>query len=219
MAGTKVLYDARGHGRSALPPGPLDYDVLGRDLEAVADAHGATGVLGVSMGAGAALSLLARRPDRFARAVLVLPAAIDRPRTDEAVRRMSLLADALDAGDAVAVGQAVLDEVPPDLRGLPGVAAYVRGRAAHLLASPGVALAVRALPQVTPVRDRSALGAVSAEVLLLAEGGDPLHPAQVARELSAVLPRARLVVLDRPGMVLRVRARIRDLVAGALAPA
>ena len=216
MVGTKVLYDARGHGRSALPAGAFDYDVLGRDLEAVADEHGATGALGVSMGAGALLSLLARRPDRFARVVLVLPAAIDRPRTDEAVRRLSVLADALDAGDATSVEQAVLDEVPPDLREAPGVAAYVRARTAHLLASPGVAVAVRSLPSVTPVPDRSALAAVTAEVLLLAQEGDLLHPAQVARELSAVLPRARLVVFDRPGMALRERARIRELVPAAL---
>ena len=216
MAGTKVLYDARGHGQSALPAGTFDYDVLGRDLEAVADEHGATGALGVSMGAGALLSLLARRPDRFARVVLVLPAAIDWPRTDEAVRRLWVLADALDAGDAAAVEQAVLDEVPADLREVPGVAAYVRARTAHLLASPGVAVAVRSLARVTPVPDRSALAAVTAEVLLLAQEGDLLHPAQVARELSAVLPRARLVVFDRPGMALRERARIRELVPAAL---
>jgi hypothetical protein len=38
----------------------------------------------------------------------------------------------------------------------------------------------------------------------------------VARELSAVLPRARLVVFDRPGMALRERTRIRELVPAAL---
>ena len=78
VAGTTVLCSARGHGRSPLPPGPFDHAVLAADLERVADGCGATGALGVSMGAGALLSLLARRPDRFERVVLVLPAALDR---------------------------------------------------------------------------------------------------------------------------------------------
>lgn len=191
--------------------------MLGRDLEQVADGCGATRALGVSMGAGALLSLLARAPTRFAKVVLVLPAALDRPRTDDAVRRLGALADALDAGDAAEVERQVREEVPADLRALPGVEAYVRTRAAHLLASPGVAVAVRSLPDVTPVPDASRLAAVSAEVLLLAQEGDPLHPAQVARDLAAVLPKARLVVFDRPGMLLRERARLRALVPPALA--
>ncbi|MBC7373288.1 MAG: alpha/beta hydrolase [Frankiales bacterium] len=217
VAGTKVFYAARGHGASPLPPGPFDYDVLGRDLEAVAG--DATAAVGVSMGAGALLSLLARRPDRFARAVIALPAALDRPRTDGAVCRLLALADALDAGDAEQVHRLVLQEVPAELRSAPGVAAYASSRTVALLASPGVAVALRALPQAVPVVDASVLGAVTAQVLVLAQEGDPLHPAQVARDLVALLPRARLVVFDRPGMLLRERARLRELVPAALAQA
>ena len=216
VTGTRVLYEARGHGRTPLPPGPFDYRVLGEDLEQVADQHDATRALGVSMGAGALLSLLSRRPDRFERVVLFLPAAIDRPRTDEAVRRVAALAAALDAGDPEEVQRLVLDELPPDLRDQPAVAAYARTRASYLLTSPGVAVALRALPDVTPVEDRSRLSAVSAEVLLLAQEGDPLHPAQVARDLSAVLPKARLVVFAEPGVVFRERARLRAEVTAFL---
>jgi len=216
VTGTRVLYEARGHGASPLPDGPFDYRVLGADLEQVADAHGATRALGVSMGAGALLSLLARRPERFERVVLFLPAAIDRPRTDEAVRRVAGLARALDAGDADAVERLVLEELPEDLRDEPAVVAYARTRASYLRASPGVAVALRALPDVTPVDDRSRLSAVSADVLLLAQEGDPLHPSQVARDLSAVLPRARLVVFDRPGVVFRERSRLRAEVTAFL---
>lgn len=161
------------------------------------------------MGAGALLSLLARNPGRFERVVLFLPAALDAPRTDAAVRRAATLAVALEARAAEAVERQVLDELPVDLRELPAVTAYARTRAAYLLRSPGAAVALRALPDVTPVDDRSRLSAVSAEVLLLAQEGDPLHPAQVARDLAAVLPRARLVVFDAPGVVFRERARLR----------
>lgn len=216
VTGTRVLYAARGHGDSPLPAGPFDYDVLGEDLEQVADAHAATRALGVSMGAGALLSLLARRPDRFERVVLFLPAAIDRPRTDQAVRRVAALAAALDAGQADVVERLVLEELPEDLRAQPAVAAYARTRTSYLLSCPGVAVALRALPGVTPVGDRSRLAAVSAQVLLLAQEGDPLHPAQVARDLSAVLPKARLVVFAQPGVVFRERTRLRAEVTGFL---
>jgi pimeloyl-ACP methyl ester carboxylesterase len=148
--------------------------------------------------------------------VLFLPAAVDRPRTDAAVRRVARLAGALEAGDPAAVERLVVEELPEDLREQPAVLAYARTRAAHLLASPGVAVALRALPDVTPVGDRTQLAAVSAEVLLLAQEGDPLHPAQVARDLSAVLPRARLVVFEQPGVVFRERARLRAEVCGFL---
>ena len=207
--GTRVFYAARGHGAAPLPDEPFDYAVLSRDLEAVADTTGATRALGVSMGAGALLSLLGRRPDRFERVVLFLPAALDRPRTDEAVRRTAALAEALAAGQAEAVERLVREELPPDLRDAPAAAAYARSRAAYLLSSPGVAVALRSLPGSTPVDDRSRLAAVTGEVLLLAQEGDPLHPAQVARELAAVLPRAQLVVFDRPGVLFRERARLR----------
>ena len=209
VAGTRVFYAARGHGDSPLPDGPFDYDVLAADLEQVADAHDATRALGVSMGAGALLSLLAGRPDRFERVVLFLPAALDRPRTDEAVRRVTDLADALQAGEPTEVERLVREELPEDLRELPVVAGYVRTRAEYLLGSPGARAALRSLPAVTPVRDRSQLAAVSAEVLLLAQEDDPLHPAQVARDLAAVLPRARLVVFEQSGVVFRERARLR----------
>jgi pimeloyl-ACP methyl ester carboxylesterase len=215
VPGTRVFPSARGHG--ATPIGDaFDYDVLGADLLAVADSCRATQAVGVSLGAGALLALLARRPDRFDRVVLLLPAALDRPRDDEALGRLGALAAALDARDADAVRTCVLDEVPADLRAVPGVSQYVSARAAFLLDSPGVAVAVRALPSVTPVPDRALLGAVTADVLLLAQEGDPLHPAQVARDLAAVLPRAELVVFDRPGAAIRERRRLRSLVGAWL---
>jgi pimeloyl-ACP methyl ester carboxylesterase len=67
------------------------------------------------------------------------------------------------------------------------------------------------------VPDRTALAAVSADVLVLAQEGDPLHPADVGRQLAAVLPRARLVVFEHPGVVFRERARLRELISSHLA--
>lgn len=216
VAGTRVFAAARGHGGSPLPAGPLDYAALAADLLAVAGDAGATQALGVSMGAGTLLRLLSASPDRFERVVLFLPAAIDAPRTDAAVRRLAALADALDSADLAAVEREVLLELPPDLRDSPVARTYVATRARFLRASPGAGRALRELPDVAPVTDRTALAAVSADVLVLAQEDDALHPAQVARELVGVLPRARLAVFDRPGVVFRERARLRTLVSDFL---
>jgi 3-oxoadipate enol-lactonase len=216
VTGTRVFYAARGHGGAPLPDEPYDYAALARDLAAVSDAAGATRALGVSMGAGTLLSLLAGAPDRFERVVLLLPAALDTARTDPAVRRTAALAAALAAGQSEQVERLVLAELPSELRGLPAVRAYAAARAAYLLRSPGVPVALRSLPGCTPVDDRSRLATVSAQVLLLAQEDDPLHPAQVSRDLAAVLPRARLVVFAQPGVAFRERARLRAEITGFL---
>lgn len=212
VAGRRVFFPARGH--DGQPAEPFTYRDLGDDLLRVADAHGATRALGVSMGSGALLSLLSRHPERFERVVCFLPGALDRPRTDAAVGRFEQLLEALAAQDLPAVRRFVAAELPAELRAR--AAAYVESRARFLLEQPGLPVAVRSLPPVTPVPDRSALGAVSAEVLVLGQEGDPLHPAQVARDLAAALPKARLVVFDAPGVVLRERARLRGLVTDFL---
>lgn len=137
------------------------------------------------MGAGALLALLARVPDRFARVVLFLPAVIDRPRTDAAITRLEALTAALDAEDLPAVEREVAGELPADLRELAPARAYVASRARFLLASPGVRRALRDLPAVTPVPDRAVLGAVSAQVLVVAQEQDPLHPARSSASAAA----------------------------------
>ena len=212
VAGRRVFYAARGHAGDS--PAPFSYRDLGDDLLTVADQHDATRALGVSMGAGAILSLLARHPDRFEKVVCFLPGAIDQPRTDQAVGRLRDLVIALRAADTAGVRALVAAEIPPDLHG--PASAYIDTRARFLLDNPGIAVAVASLPAVTPVPDRSALAAVSAEVLVLAQEGDPVHPAQVARDLAAALPRARLHVFDGPGVLWNARSEFRERVLAHL---
>lgn len=94
--------------------------------------------------------------------------------------------------------------------------AYAQARTDFLLASPGLPPLLRALADDVPVVSRHALAAVTAEVLVLAQERDPLHPAAVARELAGLLPKASLVVFDQPGVLFRERARVRTLIAGHL---
>ena len=77
--------------RSSAPPGPWTYLDLARDLRAVADLTGATRALGVSLGAGALVRLLADNPSRFERVVIFLPASLVAPSPDAGERFEALL--------------------------------------------------------------------------------------------------------------------------------
>lgn len=215
VGGTRVFFDFRGHGGS--PPGDdWSYAALSRDLRAVADATGATRAVGVSMGAAAVLGVLAETPDRFSRTVFFLPAILDRPRDDVATTRLGRLASRIDAGDVGAVEELLAAELPRELRSSPAVAAYVRERAERLSGS-AVAGLVRALVESRPLRDRVQLASVGAPCLVVGQERDEVHPAQVARELAAALPNARLHVFDSPGGLWAHRAELRRLVGAFLA--
>ncbi|MCU1599840.1 MAG: alpha/beta hydrolase fold protein, partial [Frankiales bacterium] len=203
VPGTKVFYEARGHG-SAPAPGQVGYDELAGDLDAAAP--DATQALGVSLGAHTVLRLLCRRPDRYAKAVLFLPAALDRP----PVRREGLV-DALEAGDRDAVLAWVQGELPPDR----DTSSYAEARTSYLLSSPGLLTLLRELTE-PPVPDLERLGAIETDVLVLAQESDPVHPAQVARDLAAALPRASLHVFREPGALWSSRKEFRQLVVGHL---
>src|SRR5438067_9730745 len=72
-AGFRVLrYDSRGHGQSAVPPGPYRIEDLGRDLLALLDALGISRVrfCGLSKGGMVGMWLACNAPDRLERLVL-----------------------------------------------------------------------------------------------------------------------------------------------------
>lgn len=216
VAGTRVFFDFRGHGASGVPAdGDWSYAAVCRDLRTVADATGATRAVGMSMGAAAVLSVLAETPDRFARCVLFLPAILDTPRSDVATSRLGTVANRIEEGDLDAVVELLAAEVPRELRDAPGVAAYLRERAAQL-SGPGVAGLLRALATTRPVADRTLLASVPAPCLVIGQEGDETHPAQIARELAAALPNARLHVFDSPGGLFVHRAALRGLVGSFL---
>ncbi|MDP9181809.1 MAG: alpha/beta hydrolase [Actinomycetota bacterium] len=209
VPGTKVFLQARGHGRPH--EGDAGYQALADDL--LAGAGGASQALGVSLGAGALLRLMSQHPTRFARVVLYLPAALDQTR-QLAVRRGAGLSAALAAPDAAAVEAWVRAELPVDLSGA-SVEAYVAARTAYLLTCD-LAPLLSALEHDVPVTSPDELASVTADVLVVAQEGDPVHPVSVAREVVAALPRARLVAFARPGALFRDRSRLRDVISAHL---
>ncbi|BFU42083.1 alpha/beta hydrolase [Krasilnikovia sp. MM14-A1004] len=233
VTGRRVFFHQRGHGRSDAPPGPWSFADLADDLEAVADRSGATRAVGVSMGAAAVCRLLARRPDRFARVVLFLPAPLDGVRPTAARDRMRRLRAALDAGDLRAAPDAgdlraapdaedlraaIESEVPRDLRDTAAGRAYLRQREEQLRRD-GLAPQLDTLWQTPAVPDEGALQAFAGRALVIGCDGDELHPAAVAERVADRLG-AALHVYDRPDVLWTQRRDLRERISAFLnAPA
>jgi 3-oxoadipate enol-lactonase len=219
VAGTRVYLHFRGHGRTATPDpttATWTYDDLAAELRAVADATEATRALGVSLGSHALLALVATTPDRFARLVFVLPAALDRRSPSEHGPDM---ADLVERRDVEALARMLVAWQPTAVQGLPAVRLWARRRADEI-AGTSLAPALRELPEQVPLPGGlEPLAKVQAPALVIAQEGDPLHPVAVAERLAGALPDARLAVLQPGGVLWRHRPRLRDLVAGFLDPA
>lgn len=199
--GTRVLFDFRGHGRSESPDESVGYDhsAMRRDLEHVAARYEATQAFGISMGAGAILSVLEDDPDRFERLAFFIPASIDGP-NEGSPQMFPAFAHMLEtypldevvARTIDAPAQALLFEKRPYWRAL------WRDRILRMNAD-GIPHALRAYVSGTfPVRDAEALRNVKAPTLILAHEDDPVHDAEIARRLAELLPNATLRIWPEP---------------------
>lgn len=215
VRGTRVFLHFRGHGASSAPDTPWTYQAVATELLAVADHVGATRALGVSLGAGALMRLVAAQPERFDRLVLVLPATIDRPPRDDSAGRRQQMAAHVEAQDVEAVAALLRGEQPTDARDRPEVAAWSLKQARRLM-DTGVARALRELPGQHPVEGRAALKAVQAPVLVIGQRGDDAHPVEIAEELADVFPQGRLTMFDTGGILWTHRRELRDLIGGFL---
>jgi 3-oxoadipate enol-lactonase len=212
VAGRRVFFHFRGHGRSDAPPGPWTFADLSTDLREVADLAGASRAVGVSMGAGALCRLLAETPDRFERVVLYLPAALDGNRPPVAEARLSRLLAAIESGEAAAVAEAVEPELPPSVRNTPTGWSYIRQRVEQLL-QDGLAPALDTLWRAPAVPDLAALRAFTGRALVIGCVGDDVHPVAVAERMAGLLPTAQLHVYDRPAVLWTSRKELRDRIS------
>ncbi|MFG3556359.1 alpha/beta fold hydrolase [Micromonospora sp. NPDC047557] len=215
VAGRRLFFQFRGHGRSEAPAGPWTYLDLARDLRAIADLGGASRAFGASLGAGALCRLLVESPERFEKLVFFLPAVLDQPRGPVARDRITALLEAVESGEASAVADVVALELPAAVRNTPAGWAYLRQRLDQLLRD-GLADGLATLAEQAPLKDAAALAAVTAPALVIGCGGDDLHPVEVAEQLAAALPQATLHVYDRPGVLWTERADLRERISGFL---
>ena len=198
---TVVTYDARGYGRSTAPWGGYDVARASRDLRVILrtlDLEAAT-LVGLDLGAAAALHYALNGGHRAARLVLLAPA---------------VLAGSDDlAGESATVRQEPLWSWRDDLRtDRPRLAA----RLAELWAGPETSLETRAwlrdgLLEAAPHALLRGLGALAmpdvegslAEVrqptTVLCGRADPLVPLERAEALARAIPGAIFTPLDAPG--------------------
>jgi 3-oxoadipate enol-lactonase len=199
-----VSYDARGHGESDPVPGESGYGYpeLAGDLIAVIDevAAGEAAVLaGHSMGAHTIAGVALERPASIAAVVLVGPASVGAPLTEEALADWDALADALDRG-GVEEFVRVNDNPRLDEHWRQVVARITRERLERHRHLDAVAEALRQVPRSLPFDGIAELEHLDVPALVVAshDEADPGHPRAVAEAWGERLPEARLVG-EEPG--------------------
>jgi pimeloyl-ACP methyl ester carboxylesterase len=219
----RIAPDLRAHGVTGHigPDDAFTFDGLADDVVALLDRMRVTGpflAIGVSMGAGVALNLAVRWPDRVSALALVRPAWLDRP-SPANLTAFPLVADLLrrygsSAGQArfersgpYAAVRAVSESGADSLRGQFS-APYAVERAVRL----------DRMPRSAPVTDAAVLRQVRCPALVVGARRDPVHPVALAEATAAALPEASLRVVaardeDPAGQAAQIAGAITAFVA------
>jgi 3-oxoadipate enol-lactonase len=185
-----IRYDARGHGRSPVPPGRYALDDLGRDALDLLDRLGVARahVCGLSLGGMTAMWLAAHAADRVDRLVLFCTSARLGPPAGWAARAARVRAEGTGAvADAVVARWLT-----------PGYAAARPGEVRRLremvAATPalGYAGACAAIEQLDL---RPELPGIVAPTLVVAGADDPATPPEHGAAIAAAIPGARLEII------------------------
>src|SRR6267143_2379478 len=185
-----LRYDRRGHGQSAVPPGPYRIEDLGRDLLGLLDALGLQRVhyCGLSKGGMVGMWLGVNAPDRLERLVLCNTSAYLGPpelwnARIEAVRK---------SGMQAVVPQVLERWLTPEFRArAPETVEKVRRM---LLATPPEGYAACA----TAIRDmdqREAISEIRAATLVVVGARDPATPPEHGRQIAERVRGAKVVEL------------------------
>ncbi len=193
LPGSKVRFCFRGHGHSSTPEAGYRFEDFARDLDAVAEAYGATRAVGTSLGAGAICNLLTREPRRFERLIFVLPAGLDRPMPDKT--GFLRVAEILETHPVAEAIELILSDAESPDRGAEVTWLDDVSREMWADVNPiGVARAIRAIVDDFPIPDLELMRAVDAPTMIICREGDPIHPAIVGEILADLMPDAELHV-------------------------
>ncbi|MFG0306913.1 MAG: alpha/beta fold hydrolase [Phycisphaerales bacterium JB040] len=213
--------DAPSHADSEHAPELHSFGAMADALLALMDREGIDRacVGGLSMGAGVALNLCLRHPDRVSGLVLLRPAWLHTAGPDNLALIARLGAWVRDSGPARALERLENDPAFRTMRErVPGAADSV----VHALrrnATPEAGRVLADLVADAPYRSPGELAGVTQPALVIASGADPLHPVSVAEELATALPNATLLTAPeryvRPAAhAERVREAVREFVGG-----
>ena len=194
LAGFAILrYDARGHGRSSIPPGPYTMDQLVDDAARLIRAWGRGPVVfvGTSMGGMVAQGLAARHPE-LVRALVI---AHSTSHYDEMARGLwQQRIDAVRAGGMAAITEALL--------ALWFTEAFRRERADIVERFRGMLLATRpegylaCCEAIARLDVRAGLPGIRVPTLVIGGAEDRATPAAASRAIAAAIPGARLVIVE-----------------------
>lgn len=186
-----LRYDSRGHGASAVTPGPYTIERLARDVVGLLDGLGIARAhfCGLSLGGMVGMWLATNAPERIGKLALCNTAALIGPpdiwnARIEAVRK----------GGMAAISAAVLDRwfTRPYLERATEAVERVRQT---LVATPPEGY-IACCAAVRDMDQRDALSRVRAPTLVIAGSGDVATPPADGRFLAERIPGARYVELD-----------------------
>jgi len=186
-----LRYDMRGHGRSAVPPGPYSIADLGRDVLALLDANGIGRVrfCGLSMGGMTGMWLGCHAPERLEKLVLCNTSAqLGSP--DQWNTRIAIVQN--EGMKGVAEGVIGRWFTPEFREREPSEVARVRRM---LLETPPAGYAA-CCAAIRDQDQREAICAVPVPTLVVAGARDPATPPEHSRIIASKIPGARLVELD-----------------------
>jgi 3-oxoadipate enol-lactonase len=186
-----LRYDMRGHGRSAVPPGPYSIDDLGRDVLALLDANCIDRVsfCGLSMGGMTGMWLGCHAPERLERLVLCNTSAqLGSP--DQWNTRIAIVQN--EGMKGVAEGVIGRWFTPEFREREPQAVERVRRM---LLETPPVGYAA-CCAAIRDQDQREAICAVRVPTLVVAGARDPATPPEHSRIIGSKIPGARVVELD-----------------------
>jgi 3-oxoadipate enol-lactonase len=194
-----VRYDRRGHGRSAVPPGPYSVADLGNDVLGLLDDLGLerASFCGLSIGGAVGMWLATSAPERIDRLVLCCTRPAFPP-----PEQWSERAAAVRAGGVATVAETVLGRwfTPSFHAEHPDVVDRFR---TMLLETPaeGYAACCEALGSFDAV---AGLGRIAAPTLVVSGADDPVSPPEAGAALAAAIPGARHAVVDGAAHIANV---------------
>ncbi|MCZ7660973.1 MAG: 3-oxoadipate enol-lactonase [Xanthobacteraceae bacterium] len=186
-----VRYDRRGHGKSALAPGPYTMEMLGRDALAIMDGLGVEKVnwCGLSMGGMVGMWLGANAPERIDKLILSNTAAWYADKGPWNTR-----IEAVRKGGLAAIGDMVMNVwFTKDFR--EREAAKVDALKQMLLATPLDGY-VACCEAVRDMDHRELLARIQAPTMVIAGRHDPATNIEAAEFVRSRIPGASLTVLD-----------------------
>ena len=190
------------------------FDTFADDVIALADHLGLDrfAIGGISLGAGTALNLALRHPDRVTALVLCRPAWLDHPQADFNQAAYREIADLLDAGgdiETLAARYRRSDTYQYVRSVSPAAAASLLGQITRPRAAYNTLL-LRAFPGSSPTRSAHAWTKIKVPTLVIGHRGDPFHPYDIAEAYADAIPKARLCTVpskdaDQAGFADQIR--------------